>query len=172
MAMPTTRADERGRHRVDGGRSRRALGKHIAGAALGAAPTRLGVGGAGVLPPLDQTREGTPLPHPSLQRIVVDGTELEYEERGSGEPVLLIHGGLLADAFAPLLAEPALTDRYRVISYHRRGFAGSARPEGEVSIARQAADARALLAHLGIARAHVVGHSYGGYRAAVGPRRP
>ena len=98
----------------------------------------------------------------SLQRMDIDGTALEYEERGSGEPVLLIHGGILADAFAPVLAQPALTDRYRVISYHRRGFAGSARAEGEVSIARQAADARTLLTRLGVARAHVVAHSYGG----------
>jgi uncharacterized protein (TIGR02118 family) len=97
----------------------------------------------------------------SPQRIVIDDTELEYEECGSGEPVLLIHGGILADAFAPLLAEPTLTDQYRVISYHRRGFAGSARAAGEVSIARQAADAHALLGHLGISQAHVVGHSYG-----------
>ena len=96
------------------------------------------------------------------QRITIDDAELEYEERGSGEPVLLIHGGILADAFAPLLAESTLTDRFRVISYHRRGFAGSTRAEGEVSMARQAADARALLAHLGIGQAHVVGHSYGG----------
>ncbi len=98
----------------------------------------------------------------SLQRLAVDGTELEFEVHGSGEPVLLIHGGLLADAFAPLLAQSALTSRFRVISYHRRGFAGSARPEGGVSIARQAADARALLDDLGITTAHVVGHSYGG----------
>ena len=88
--------------------------------------------------------------------------ELEYVVSGAGEPVLLIHGAFLADAFAPLLAEPALTDRYRVISYHRRGFAGSAPAGGEASITRQAADARALLAHLGVQRAHVVGHSYGG----------
>ncbi|MDF2759006.1 MAG: alpha/beta hydrolase fold protein, partial [Thermomicrobiales bacterium] len=98
----------------------------------------------------------------SLRRITVDDTELEYEVCGSGEPVLLIHGGILAEAFAPLLDVTALTERYRVISYHRRGFAGSARPHGEVSIARQAADARAVLAHLGIARAHVVAHSYAG----------
>jgi uncharacterized protein (TIGR02118 family) len=96
------------------------------------------------------------------RRVAIDDTVLEYEERGSGEPVLLVHGSILADAFAPLLGESPLTERYRVISYHRRGFAGSARPEGEVSIARQAADARALLAHLGIARAHIVGYSYGG----------
>jgi 3-oxoadipate enol-lactonase len=95
-------------------------------------------------------------------RVAVGGVELEYVDRGAGEPVLLIHGAFLADAFAPLVAEPALAGRYRVISYHRRGFAGSAPARGEADTARQAADARALLAHLGVARAHVVGHSYGG----------
>jgi pimeloyl-ACP methyl ester carboxylesterase len=97
-----------------------------------------------------------------LQRCSVDDGNLEYETRGAGEPVLLIHGAFVADALAPLLAEPALTDRYRVISYHRRGFAGSSRPQGVVNIAQQAADARALMTHLGVDRAHVVGHSYGG----------
>jgi pimeloyl-ACP methyl ester carboxylesterase len=95
-------------------------------------------------------------------RVAVDGVDLEYVVAGAGEPVLLIHGAFLADAFAPLLAEPALTNRYRVISYHRRGFAGSAPAGAEASIPRQAADARALLAHLGVDRAHIVGHSYGG----------
>ncbi len=95
-------------------------------------------------------------------RVAVNGVELEYVVSGAGEPVLLIHGAFLADAFAPLLAESALTDRYRVISYHRRGFAGSTPARGEADVAQQAADARALLAHLGIARAHIVGHSYGG----------
>jgi pimeloyl-ACP methyl ester carboxylesterase len=97
-----------------------------------------------------------------LQRCAVDDGNLEYEERGAGAAVLLIHGAFLADALAPLLAEPALTDRYRVINYHRRGYAGSSRPEGVVGIAQQAADARALLTHLGVDRAHLVGHSYGG----------
>jgi uncharacterized protein (TIGR02118 family) len=164
MAMPTTGFDERNRTIVDGGRSRRALVKHIAGTALGTTLAGLGIGGAVAASATSGARRGKeyPMASRSLHRVVVDDTELEYEERGAGEPVLLIHGGILADAFAPLLAESALTDRYRLISYHRRGFAGSAEPEGEVSIARQAADAQAVLAHLGIAQAHVVGHSYGG----------
>lgn len=99
---------------------------------------------------------------PGWHRATIDGAELEYVVRGTGEPVLLIHGAFVADTFAPLVAEPALTDRYRVISYHRRGFAGSTPARGEADVAQQAADARALLAHLGIARAHIVGHSYGG----------
>jgi pimeloyl-ACP methyl ester carboxylesterase len=95
-------------------------------------------------------------------RVPVEGGELEYEVRGTGEPVLLIHGSILADAFAPLLAQPPLANRYRLIHYHRRGFAGSCRHAGPCSIADQAADARALLDHLGVERAHVVGHSTGG----------
>jgi uncharacterized protein (TIGR02118 family) len=164
MAIHTTRVGDRDPHLVDRAQSRRALGKHVAGAALGAALVRLGGGTAagGASPAgVGRGREQQKIVRPSLQRIVVDDTELEYAERGSGEPVLLIHGSVLANAFAPVLTEPALTDRYRVINYHRRGFAGSARPEGEVSIARQAADARAVLAHLGITQAHVVGYSYG-----------
>jgi pimeloyl-ACP methyl ester carboxylesterase len=95
-------------------------------------------------------------------RVPIEGGELEYGVRGSGEPVLLIHGAILADAFTPLLAQPVLTDRYRLIHYHRRGFAGSCRHAGPCSLSQQAADARALLDHLGVERAHVVGHSYGG----------
>ena len=59
-----------------------------------------------------------------MQRAQVNGAELEYDVVGSGEPLLLIHGGLLADAFFPLLAEPRIASSYRVVSYHRRGFAG------------------------------------------------
>jgi hypothetical protein len=36
-------------------------------------------------------------------RVPVTGGELEYDVQGMGEPVLLIHGAILADAFAPLL---------------------------------------------------------------------
>ena len=95
-------------------------------------------------------------------RVSVDGGDLEYDVRGTGEPVLLIHGAILADAFTPLLTQPALANDYRLITYHRRGFAGSCRHAGPCTIAQQTADARAVLDHLRIERAHVVGHSYGG----------
>jgi pimeloyl-ACP methyl ester carboxylesterase len=62
----------------------------------------------------------------------------------------------------PLLAEPALTEQYRLLLYHRRGFAGSTHAEDPLSIAQQAADCHALMQQLGVPRAHVVGHSYGG----------
>ena len=97
-----------------------------------------------------------------MNRAQIDGRELEYEVRGAGEPVVLVHGSHIADAFAPLLAESVLTERYRLLLYHRRGFAGSTHPDGPLSIAQQATDCRALMQHLGVPCAHVVGHSYGG----------
>jgi pimeloyl-ACP methyl ester carboxylesterase len=95
-------------------------------------------------------------------RAEVRGVELEYQVRGSGEAVLLLHGGLLADENTPLLNEAALTDHYRVINYHRRGFAGSTHPDGQAQISDQVGDAIALLEQLGVDKAHVVGHSLGG----------
>lgn len=38
---------------------------------------------------------------------------------------MFIHGSVIADANAPLTKQQLLADRYRLVSYHRRGFAGS-----------------------------------------------
>ncbi|MBI3241514.1 MAG: alpha/beta hydrolase [Chloroflexi bacterium] len=92
----------------------------------------------------------------------INNKSLAYEARGSAEPVLLMHCGFVADAFAPLMNDAEITSRYRLINYHRLGYGQSDRASGPMSVAEQAADARALLRHLGIERAHVVGHSYGG----------
>jgi pimeloyl-ACP methyl ester carboxylesterase len=92
-------------------------------------------------------------------RGVLEGIDLAYETRGAGEPVVLIHAGVCADFFKPLLQEQALTDRYRLLGYHRAGYGHSSRLAGPVSIAQQAAHCRSLMRHLGIERAHVVGHS-------------
>jgi pimeloyl-ACP methyl ester carboxylesterase len=97
-----------------------------------------------------------------MNRAPMGGSELEYEVRGAGEPVVLVHGSHIADAFAPLLVDPVLTEQYQLILYHRRGFAGSTHPDGPLSIVQQAADCRAVMRHLGVPCAHIVGHSYGG----------
>jgi pimeloyl-ACP methyl ester carboxylesterase len=97
-----------------------------------------------------------------MDRAKVNGVELEYQIKGTGEPVVLLHGGLLADENTPLLDQPALTSSYRVLNYHRRGFAGSSHPPGRAMIADQVADCKALLQHLGIKRTHAIGHSLGG----------
>ena len=61
----------------------------------------------------------------------------------------------------PLLSEPTLADRHQLIRYHKRGWCGSTHTPPPVSIADHAADAAALLDHLGLPRAHVAGHSSG-----------
>src|SRR5712691_11827472 len=108
--------------------------------------------------PSEETTVGMSPP----QRVSIDGPVLECWVVGVGEPVVLVHGSIIADGFAPLLSEPAFIASYRLVSYHRRGFAGSTHPDRPLSIAEQAPDCRALLGTLGIDRAHVVGHSYGG----------
>jgi 3-oxoadipate enol-lactonase len=95
-----------------------------------------------------------------MQRVKIGQAELEYGRHGSGEPVLLIHGAHIADALRPLVAESAL-DGFQLIEYHRRGHAGSTRPPGPTSTEDHAGDAVGLLDHLGVGRAHLVGHSYG-----------
>ena len=89
----------------------------------------------------------------------VNDVELEYEVTGAGEPVLLI-SPVLADGFRPVVSQPVLAD-HQLISYHKRGWAGSTHTEAPVSVEDHALDAAALLAHLGLPRAHVAGHSSG-----------
>jgi pimeloyl-ACP methyl ester carboxylesterase len=96
-----------------------------------------------------------------MQRAMVNGVELEYEVTGEGEPVLLI-SPVLTDGFLPFLSERAIADRYRLIRYHKRGWAGSTHTPAPVSIADHVVDAAALLEHLDVPRAHVAGHSSGG----------
>ncbi|HVL56940.1 MAG TPA: alpha/beta hydrolase [Burkholderiaceae bacterium] len=96
-----------------------------------------------------------------MEKLICNGIQLEYEERGAGEPVLLI-GPVVAGAFVPFLSAPALIDRFRLIRYNKRGWGASTHTPGPVSIADHAADAAALLDRLGIEAAHVAGHSSGG----------
>jgi pimeloyl-ACP methyl ester carboxylesterase len=94
-----------------------------------------------------------------MERAAVEDVELEYEVRGTGEPVVLIHAGVCADWFKGFINEPELVSHYYVVRYHRVGYAGSSRVAGPVSIAEQAAQCKSLMRYLGIGRAHIVGHS-------------
>jgi pimeloyl-ACP methyl ester carboxylesterase len=92
----------------------------------------------------------------------MDGLRLWYETAGeAGTPVLLVMGmGLPGAGWAPLL--PALCGRHRVATYDHRGIGRSDKPRGPYRVEILAADALALLTHLGWERAHVVGISLGG----------
>jgi pimeloyl-ACP methyl ester carboxylesterase len=93
-----------------------------------------------------------------------DGVRLHYEETGSGSPVIFVHE--FAGDYRSW--EPQMRHfgkRYRCLAYNARGYPPSDVPE-EVSAysqARAADDIRAVLDHLGIAKAHVVGLSMGGF---------
>ena len=93
-------------------------------------------------------------------RTSVNGVELSYEERGSGPPLLLIHGtGAHTELWSPVL--DGLARSFRVIAYDRRGFARSPSPK-RWSLSDHARDAVALLDSLGASPAVVVGWSGGG----------
>jgi pimeloyl-ACP methyl ester carboxylesterase len=97
----------------------------------------------------------------AMSRAVLDGVELEYEIRGVGTPVVLVHAGVFAAWYQPLLNELTMNGGYRVLTYNRVGYAGSSRLPGSVSLGQQAAHLASLMRHLGIQRAHLVGHSSG-----------
>jgi pimeloyl-ACP methyl ester carboxylesterase len=97
-----------------------------------------------------------------MEKADLGGTIIEYEDRGAGEPIILIHGSVLADTLKPLMEEEALLSRYRLIRYHRRGYLGTTHSPPPVSIVDQAVDCLGLIRHLGISHAHLAGHSYGG----------
>jgi pimeloyl-ACP methyl ester carboxylesterase len=95
-----------------------------------------------------------------MDRFKISDGAIEYQVRGSGEPLLMIHGALIADAFEAMA--PVLASSYRLITYRRRGFGGSSPIREAETMANQAGDAVAVLDHLDVRSAHVAGHSYGG----------
>jgi pimeloyl-ACP methyl ester carboxylesterase len=96
-----------------------------------------------------------------MERATLDGMEFQHEVSGVGEPVLLIATGPIADSFRPFVRQKALADHYRLIRYRQRRLDPHAPGPTPVSFAEHATDAVALLRHLGVPRAHVVGHSTG-----------
>jgi non-heme chloroperoxidase len=107
-------------------------------------------------------------PTPEVKVVRAGDVELHYVERGSGAPVIFVHGSVDDyRSFEPQL-EP-LSQRYRVISYSRRYNFPNARsvPSGSHSALVEAADLANLLKALGAHPAHVVGHSYGAYTALI-----
>jgi pimeloyl-ACP methyl ester carboxylesterase len=86
---------------------------------------------------------------------------LYYEEHGSGDPLLCVMG-FATDSTGWLLQVPEFSQRYRTIVFDNRGVGRSSKPAGAYTIHEMADDAAALLDHLDIDRAHVLGLSMGG----------
>ena len=94
--------------------------------------------------------------------VSVNGLQLYYEMRGSGRPLVLLHGGLMTIDlnFGPLL-EPLAADR-NVIAVELQGHGHTADTDRPMTIEALAGDVVALLDHLGIPRADLFGFSLGG----------
>jgi pimeloyl-ACP methyl ester carboxylesterase len=92
----------------------------------------------------------------------VNGLHLYYEEHGEGPPLVLLHGGLMTIDLNFAILLPALARRHRVIAVELQGHGHTADIDRPPTFAGFAADVVALLDHLGIERADVVGFSLGG----------
>jgi pimeloyl-ACP methyl ester carboxylesterase len=92
----------------------------------------------------------------------VNGLHMYYEVHGAGSPLVLLHGGMLTIElnFAGLI--PDLAQRHQVIGVELQGHGRTADIDREITPAAMASDVVGLLDHLGIDRAHVLGHSMGG----------
>ncbi|MCP9483292.1 alpha/beta hydrolase [Shimia sp. CNT1-13L.2] len=93
-----------------------------------------------------------------------DGLTLYYEDTGAGTPILFVHefGG---DYRSWHLQVPVLAQKFRCITFSARGFHPSAIPEDRARYGQtfSTGDVLALMDHLGVERAHVVGTSMGSF---------
>ena len=96
---------------------------------------------------------------PKRGRADVNGTTLYYEDTGQGHPVVLVHGHTVDSRMWDEQVGP-LASKYRVIRYDARGYGRSAVPVSKDYAHTD--DLRALLDHLEVSRAHVIGLSMGG----------
>jgi pimeloyl-ACP methyl ester carboxylesterase len=103
--------------------------------------------------------------HPPAGRFVeVDGVRLHYLERGTGTPVVLIHGNVVTaeDWVLSGVLDQVAARGHRVIAFDRPGYGYSGRPRGTAWTAAAQADLfRRAFARLDIESPVVVGHSWG-----------
>ncbi len=101
---------------------------------------------------------------PLGQFLDVNGVRLHYLERGTGSPLVLLHGngGMIQDFLSSGLVDEAART-HRVIVFDRPGYGYSERPRGTLWTPDAQADLlAAALRQLGVERATVLGHSWAG----------
>ncbi len=90
------------------------------------------------------------------------GIDLYYETHGQGEPLVLIPSTAYGANVWEHYQVPALSQELQVITFDPRGCGRTSAPDGVYTMEQLACDVAALLEHLGIETAHVLGHSMGG----------
>jgi pimeloyl-ACP methyl ester carboxylesterase len=122
-----------------------------------AAVSTAGIALAAPAVPLAQTRAAAP----KSGYAPVNGLKLYYEIHGTGEPLVLIHGGVGAtNMFHDIL--PALAKSRQVIAVDLQAHGRTADIDRPMTFDALAGDITALLDHLGIAKASIMGYSLGG----------
>jgi pimeloyl-ACP methyl ester carboxylesterase len=96
-----------------------------------------------------------------MLRARVNGIELAYELRGTGSPLVMIHG---AQGDQTMFSDLAgrFADHHRVLTFDQRGSGLSEKPHTAYTIALLADDTAELMGHVGFSAAHVIGVSMGG----------
>jgi pimeloyl-ACP methyl ester carboxylesterase len=90
----------------------------------------------------------------------VNGISLYHEEHGSGQPLILLHGGLgSGDMYAPIL--PLLAKGRRVITVDLQAHGRTADIDRPLRYETLGDDVAGLIRHLGVAQADVMGYSFG-----------
>jgi 3-oxoadipate enol-lactonase len=96
-----------------------------------------------------------------MPRITANGIHISYVESGSGEPLVLAHGGE-SDRHQFDIFRPLLGDGIRAIAYDQRDSVDTPYQGEAYGMLDHANDCAAFIAALGLERAHVMGTSYGG----------
>jgi len=91
----------------------------------------------------------------------VNDIKINYQVKGEGEPIVLIHGGS-ASILHWLYQVPELSKHYKVIVYDVRGHGKTDKPKQAYSIEIFSEDLNELLNKLEVDKAHIIGHSLGG----------
>src|SRR3977135_2912506 len=121
-------------------------------------------------------RKETPMAHSTGGTENGGPVEIHYEDHGSGQPFVLIHGYPLNGNSWERQERDLLAHGYRVISYDRRGFGRSSQPTVGYDYDTFAADLHALIEHLDLNNMVLVGFSMGTgevtrYLATYGSKR-
>ena len=94
----------------------------------------------------------------------VNGLEMYYETHGQGRPTVLLHGAYMTiDMMGPLLH--GLAETRQVIAVEQQGHGRTSDIDRPITYEQMAEDTAALMRHLGIDEADVVGYSMGGATA-------
>ena len=88
---------------------------------------------------------------------------VHYLQKGTGDPVILLHGFPETSAMWTPLIEAAASDGFRVVAFDQRGYSPGARPDDVAAYAVPALvdDVLAVADALGFQRFHLVGHDWG-----------